>query len=75
MTFINRIGFPIVAFGVMAYMCFVTMKEQTKAIADLKEVFVQMNGSIAQNTDAVRRVLATMYRGRNGYASGDDGRR
>ncbi len=45
MTFINRIGFPIVAFGVVSYLCFVTIEKlrvsmdaQTQAIVGLTNV-------------------------------------
>ena len=42
MVFIDRVGFPIVAFCIMAYMCFVTLDKvktateaQTRALIDL----------------------------------------
>ena len=36
--FIRDVGFPIVAFLLMFYMCFVTMKENTDAINNLADV-------------------------------------
>lgn len=62
MNFINRIGFPIVAFGVMSYMCFISIKEQTTAINQLKEVFISMKGSIDKNTEAVERTAVALKR-------------
>jgi len=34
MTFINRVGFPIVAFLLMFYICYVTLEKITKAIQE-----------------------------------------
>lgn len=62
MTFINRVGFPIVAFGVVSYLCFATIKEQGKAILELKEVFISMKGSIDKNSDSVIRMTEAIYR-------------
>ena len=35
-TLISNVGFPIAAFCAMFYMCNTTIKENTKAIVDLK---------------------------------------
>jgi len=37
MLFIDRVGFPIVAFLIMAYMCFVTIQKNTEALGNLTE--------------------------------------
>lgn len=54
MAFINRVGFPIVAFAFMSYMCFFVLKENTKAIESMKEVLISMDGSLKQQTRALR---------------------
>ena len=65
MTFINRNGFPIVAFAVVSYICFVTLKEQSKAISSVNDTLIGVKGSIDSNTDAVKRLADAIYRTRN----------
>lgn len=55
MTFINRVGFPIVAFGLMWYLCFQTIEKNTKAAYEIKETLLQMNQSLSDVNRALRR--------------------
>lgn len=64
MTFINRVGFPILAFGGMCYIHFVGLKDQTRAMEGLTQVFIQMKSSIDNNTDATKRMVEAIYRTR-----------
>lgn len=64
MTFINRVGFPIIAFGGMCYIHFIGLKEQTKTLENLAQVFIQMKASIDNNTDATKRMVEAIYRTR-----------
>ena len=50
MTMIDRIGFPILAFGVMAYMCFVTLAKVTNSI-DSNSIL--MRDAIGKNTEVL----------------------
>lgn len=72
MTFINRVGFPIVAFAMMYYLCFNTLKEQSKAIGELKEIFVAMRGSIDKNTEQIGRMTESIYRARSRRSNNDE---
>lgn len=47
MTFINRIGFPILAFLMMFYVCYSSIKQMT---ATLEQMNVRL-GSISQSID------------------------
>jgi len=50
----NRAGFPAIAFGVVSYLCFVTLKEQTKTMMDFKEVMIQVKDSIDMQNKILR---------------------
>ena len=41
-TFINRVGFPIFAFCVLAYIVFVKMDQNTKVISELRDVMLSV---------------------------------
>lgn len=45
-AFINRIGFPIFAFCLLAYFYFVGLKQNTEAIIDLKGVMMAVKVSL-----------------------------
>ena len=66
LTAINRVGFPVVAFGAMTYLCFVTLSKQTESIGRLNETLIKMTASVDNNTDAVKRMVEAIYRTRNG---------
>lgn len=66
LTSFNRAGFPAFAFVVISYICFVTIKEQTKAIEEFKGVFTQMSSSIERNTASVEKMTNALYQTRNG---------
>lgn len=42
MVFIDRVGFPIVAFGVMTYMCFVTLEKLTVSLNNLTQAVLTL---------------------------------
>lgn len=60
----NRAGFPAFAFVVITYICFITLKDQTKAIDQFKDVMTQMTNSIDRNTASVQQMTAAIYRTR-----------
>lgn len=62
LTVFNRAGFPAMAFCLIAYICFVTLKEQTAAIGEFKAVFMQMTASLDRNTSSVERMTAALYK-------------
>lgn len=64
LTVFNRAGFPTLAFMLITYICFITLKEQTKAIEDFKSVMVQMTMSIERNTTSVDRMTQAIYKTR-----------
>lgn len=45
MIFVDRVGFPIMAFLIMAYMCFVTLNKVTVAIDNNSERMVEAIGA------------------------------
>ena len=53
MLFIDRCGFPILAFLIMTYMCFVTVNQNTKAIVELKY-------SDDKKAEALRELVSTL---------------
>lgn len=67
LTLFNRVGFPVLAFGGMCYIHFVGLKDQTKAMEGLTQVFIEMKSSIDNNTDSTKRMVEAIYRtrGRN----------
>lgn len=62
LTIFNRAGFPALAFLLIAYICFVTLKDQTRAIEEFKNVMLQMTASIERNTTSVERMTQALYR-------------
>lgn len=64
LTVFNRAGFPALAFILISYICFITLKDQTKAIEEFKGVISQMTISIDHNTASVERMTAALYRTR-----------
>jgi hypothetical protein len=64
LTAINRVGFPVVAFGAMTYLCFVTLKEQSKSINQLNETLIKMTASLDNNSESVKRMVEAIYRTR-----------
>lgn len=57
MTFINRIGFPIVVCAWMAYQQFVQQKETVDSLHGLKEVLISVKDSLDQQNKILRRRL------------------
>lgn len=55
MTFINRVGFPILVCMWLAYQQFVIGKETIQALHDFKEVMEQVKNSLDQQTKYLRR--------------------
>lgn len=41
--FVSTVGFPIVAFGMMYYMCNTTIKENSQSTNELKEAINRLN--------------------------------
>lgn len=54
MTFINRIGFPIVVCGWLAYQQFVLGKETIKALQEVKEVLIQVKDGLQDQNKILR---------------------
>lgn len=61
----NRAGFPTLAFLLIVYICFVTLRNQTEAIEQFKQVMVQLKQSVDLNTSSVERMTSALYRTRN----------
>lgn len=55
MTFINRVGFPILVCIYLAYMQFVDGKEQRRTMGEFKEVVISLKASIDQQNRILRR--------------------
>lgn len=55
MTFINRVGFPIVVCGWLAYQQFVMGKETVLALHDVKEVMIQVKDALESQNKILRR--------------------
>lgn len=62
LTAFNRAGFPAMAFCLITYICFVTLKDQTKAIEEFKAVIGLMTVAIERNTTSVQQMTAALYR-------------
>lgn len=62
LTVFNRAGFPALAFCLITYICFVTLKEQTQAIEEFKSVIALMTSAIDRNTTSVERMTNALYR-------------
>lgn len=62
LTIFNRAGFPTLAFALICYICFVTIKDQTRAIEEFKNVLSQMTESIDRNTQSVQTMTQALYR-------------
>lgn len=54
MTFINRIGFPIVVCAWLAYQQFVSGKETIKALEGFKDVMIQVKDTLEQQNRILR---------------------
>jgi hypothetical protein len=55
MTFINRVGFPILVCMWLAYQQFVSGRETVQALHDFKEVMLQVKDSIDNQTRTLKR--------------------
>lgn len=60
----DRAGFPTLAFLLITYICFVTLKNQTQAIEDFKNVMATMTQSIDRNTLSIEKMTQALYRTR-----------
>lgn len=54
MTFINRVGFPILVCCWLAYQQFVSNKEQAKAMSEMKEALITVNNTLEQQNRILR---------------------
>lgn len=45
MTFIDRVGFPILAFLIMSYLCFVSIEKLTVVVQDVKIALIDLKAS------------------------------
>jgi hypothetical protein len=54
MTFINRVGFPILVCAWLAYQQFVAGKETLKALQDFREVMIQVKDTLEQQNRILR---------------------
>lgn len=55
MTFINRVGFPIMVCIWLAYQQFVSGRETVKALQDFKEVMVDVKNTLNEQNKILRR--------------------
>lgn len=55
MTFVNRLGFPILVCMWLAYQQFVEAKEQRKAMVEFREAIVSLTNSINLQNNLLRR--------------------
>lgn len=55
MTFINRVGFPIMVCIWLAYQQFVSGKETVKALHEFKEVMMSVKDTLEQQNRILRR--------------------
>lgn len=55
MTFIERVGFPILVSIWLAYQQFVSGKETVRAINDFKEVMIQVKTTLEQQNRILRK--------------------
>lgn len=60
----DRAGFPALAFVLITYICFVTMKEQTKAIMEFRASMVSMATAIDHNSVSMEHMAEAIYRGK-----------
>lgn len=54
MTFINRVGFPIVVCAWMAYQQFVQQRETVESLHGLKEVLISVKDTLDQQNRILR---------------------
>lgn len=68
-AFINRIGFPIFAFCIMTYMCFVSLRDMSKNIQTNTSVIASLQATIDINNMVLNRASRHMkndvYKGEN----------
>lgn len=60
----DRAGFPALAFVMVTYICFVTLKEQTRAIDAFKMTINLMTQAIDRNTSSLQSMTQALYQGR-----------
>jgi hypothetical protein len=48
MVFIDRVGFPIMAFLLMFYLCFKTLSDNTVVLIQVRETLVSLNSNLAK---------------------------
>lgn len=48
MIFIDRVGFPTLAFLLMSYICFVSLKEQAAAMSEISQVLTSLGIEIKE---------------------------
>lgn len=51
--FVSQVGFPIVAFGMMYYMCNTTVKENTQSTNDLKDAINRLNDKLVEKETVI----------------------
>lgn len=54
LTVFNRVGFPVIVCGWLAYLQFVAGRETVKALTDFKDVMVKMNDTLSQQNRILR---------------------
>lgn len=64
MTFINRIGFPILVCIWLAYQQFISGKETLRALEEFKAVIGEVRVSLDNNTETQKRLIEMLYRTR-----------
>ena len=69
MVFIDRVGFPIMAFLLMFYMSYFTLKQVTGSINEATKVLVELKASVDRHNrisePAIERILGKDFRRRS----------
>lgn len=53
MAFVDRVGFPIVAFLLMFYVCFVGIRDMTRALGQVTISLEKLGAAVASNTEKI----------------------
>jgi len=64
LTIFNRAGFPAIAFGVLAYLLFVKMEQQTDMIHNFNVTLSEMKSAMDASNETNKRLIEAIYRTR-----------
>ena len=60
MIFIDRVGFPTIAFLLMAYMCFVTLEKMTTALMENTKVLTSLGMEFKTHDEYSRKAFRAL---------------